>query len=49
MYRANGLTNWERADLDRRFDRLSQRIRMEARDDDRYGYGYGYDRYDYRR
>jgi hypothetical protein len=49
MYRTNGLTNWERADLDRRFDRLSQRIRMEARDNDRYGYGYGYDRYDYRR
>lgn len=49
MYRANGLSGWERADLDRRFDRLSQRIRVEARDGDRYGYGYGYDRYDYRR
>lgn len=55
-YRANGLSRWERADLDRRFDALSQRIRYEARDDDRYGYGYGRDHdndyrrdYDYRR
>jgi hypothetical protein len=41
-YRANGLSNWERADLDRRFDRLSAQIRMD-RHDDQYGYGYGYD------
>jgi len=41
-YRANGLSNWERADLDRRFDRLSAQIRWERRDGDReYGYGYG--------
>ena len=55
-YRANGISNWERADLDRRFDTLSARIRVEARDNDRYGYGYGRDHdrdyrrdYDYRR
>lgn len=47
-YRAGGLTRWERADLDRRFDRLSQRIRVEAHDGDRYGYGYGDERYDRR-
>jgi hypothetical protein len=36
-YRRNGLSAWERADLDRRFDNLSQRIRYERRDrqDDR--------------
>jgi hypothetical protein len=39
-YRTNGLSSWERADLDRRFDRLSTMIRMERRDRD-YGYGYG--------
>ena len=39
-YRAGGLSNWERADLDRRFDTLSARIRVEANDYDRYGYGY---------
>ncbi|HQN52508.1 MAG TPA: hypothetical protein PK913_15780, partial [Phenylobacterium sp.] len=33
-----------RADLDRRFDRLSAQIRVQAHDGDRYGYGYG-DRY----
>ena len=43
-YRHGGLTNWERADLDRRFDRLSAQIRVQAHDGDRYGYGYG-DRY----
>ena len=43
-YRANGLSNWERADLDRRFDTLSARIRWERNDGDRYGYGYGYGR-----
>jgi hypothetical protein len=49
-YRANGVSNWERADLDRRFDALSQRIRIESRDNERYGYGYGHDyRGDYRR
>ena len=40
-YRANGLSNWERADLDRRFDTLSARIRVEANDSNRYGGGYG--------
>jgi hypothetical protein len=40
-YRAGGLSNWERADLDRRFDALSARIRFERRDgQQRYGYGY---------
>lgn len=29
---APGLTNWERRDLDNRFDRLAQRIRWERRD-----------------
>ncbi|MFA7261858.1 MAG: hypothetical protein WC068_02445 [Caulobacter sp.] len=33
-YRQNGLTNAERADLDRRFDALSARIQSESRDDD---------------
>jgi hypothetical protein len=39
-YRSNGLSYWERADLDRRFDRLEDRTRYERRDRD-YGYGYG--------
>lgn len=36
-YRRDGLSNWERADLDRRFDNLAQRVRFERRDrqDDR--------------
>lgn len=29
---APGMTNWERRDLDNRFDRLAQRIRWERRD-----------------
>lgn len=33
-YRRGGLTTWERADLDRRFDRLSAQIRYERRDRD---------------
>ena len=37
-YRMNGLSAWERADLDRRFDALSAQIRFERRDGDRYGY-----------
>lgn len=40
-YRAGGLSQWERADLDRRFDVLSDRIRSERSDRDRYSYGYG--------
>ena len=43
-YRANGLSGWERADLDRRFDRLSAQIRSD-RHDNQYGAGYGYDNY----
>jgi hypothetical protein len=42
-YRMNGLSNWERADLDRRFDRISAQIRWE-RNDGQYGSGYGYGR-----
>lgn len=40
-YRANGLSNWERRDLDRRFDRLSAQVRYERQDREQYGYGYG--------
>jgi hypothetical protein len=40
-YRVNGLSSWERADLDRRFDVISDAIRWERRDADR-SYGYGY-------
>jgi hypothetical protein len=48
-YRRNGLTPWERADLDRRFDRLSYQVMAERRDNDRrYSSGYGYDRGYYR-
>lgn len=39
-YRRGGLSGWERADLDRRFDRISAQIRYERRDRD-YGHGYG--------
>ena len=35
QYRADGLTDAERADLNRRFDQLSSRIRANRRDDDR--------------
>lgn len=42
-YRRDGLSGWERADLDRRFDRISAQIRYERRDRD-YGSGYGRDR-----
>lgn len=42
-YRANGLNNWERADLDRRFDRLDARIARQTHDRD-YGSGYGHRR-----
>jgi hypothetical protein len=33
-YRRGGLTAWERQDLDRRFDRLSDQVRNERRDRD---------------
>jgi opacity protein-like surface antigen len=39
-YRRGGLSGWERADLDRRFDRINAQIRYERHDRD-YGYGYG--------
>jgi hypothetical protein len=42
-YRRDGLSRWERADLDRRFDRISAAIRYERHDRD-YGQGYGRDR-----
>jgi len=42
-YRANGLNMRERADLDRRFDRLAAQIRWE-RNDRQYGSGYGHRR-----
>jgi len=35
QYRRNGLSRWERQDLDRRFDALEARIRYERRDRDR--------------
>jgi hypothetical protein len=34
QYRRNGLSQWERTDLDRRFDRLSRQIQAERRDRD---------------
>jgi hypothetical protein len=34
QYRRNGLSAWERQDLDRRFDRLAAQIRVERRDRD---------------
>ncbi|WP_165184906.1 hypothetical protein [Caulobacter soli] len=40
-YRRGGLTGWERADLDRRYDRISAQIRYERHDRD-YGYGRRY-------
>lgn len=46
-YRRNGLTRWEMADLDRRFDRLSAQIRYERRDrETRYDRNGRNDRYD---
>ena len=46
-YRADGLSFRERADLDRRFDALSQQIRFQRNDDqDRNGRGYGRGGYD---
>lgn len=37
-YSRNGLSRWERADLDRRFDALASRVRYERRVGQRYGY-----------
>jgi hypothetical protein len=31
-YRNNGLSNWERTDLNRRYDALASRVRYEKRD-----------------
>ena len=47
-YRRDGLSGRERADLDRRFDRISAQIRYERHDRD-YGAGYGDRRDDHRR
>lgn len=44
-YRRNGLTRWERDDLQSRLQNLRQRIRFE-RQDDRYGRDDRYDRND---
>jgi hypothetical protein len=38
-YRVNGLSNWERQDLDRRFDQLSMRIRDNRQDGEQGWYG----------
>ncbi len=44
-YRRGGLSQWERADLDRRFDALAAQIRWDRRDGDRrYGWN-DYPRY----
>jgi hypothetical protein len=40
-YRRDGLNNWERADLNQKYDRLAAQIRFERRDNQ---YGYGDDR-----
>lgn len=41
LYARDGLSRWERQDLDRRYDRLAGQVRWESRDDDRrYDYGY---------
>jgi hypothetical protein len=49
-YRRNGLNQWEMADLDRRFDRLSMQIRAERNDrqarNDRYDRNDRHDRHD---
>lgn len=42
IYRSNGYTRWELADLDRRLDSLEAQVRAD-RHDDQYGYGYGYE------
>ena len=39
VYRYNGLSGWERAELDRRLDRLESQVRGQRRDRD-YGAGY---------
>ena len=45
-YRKGGLTRWERADLERRLNVLSQRVRTERHDRDFRGDGHG-DRHGY--
>lgn len=47
--RSDGLQGWERADLDRRFDRLSQQIRFERRDGQGRDRDFGRDAGAYRR
>jgi hypothetical protein len=41
-YSRNGLSEWERVDLSRRLDALTDNVRMARRDDDR---RYGYNQY----
>jgi hypothetical protein len=41
-YSRNGLSEWERVDLSRRLDALTDNLRMARRDDDR---RYGYNQY----
>jgi hypothetical protein len=48
-YRVDGLSFGERADLDRRFDTLSQQIRYQRNDDQSRGYDRGYGRGGYNR
>jgi hypothetical protein len=43
-YRRNGLSNFERNDLDRRYDRISAQVRYEAHDRDHRAYGHDYGR-----
>lgn len=38
-YRVNGLSSWERSDLDRRMDQLSMRVRFERNDQQEGWYG----------
>lgn len=49
QYRRNGLSTWERRDLNRRLDALSTRIRVERRDRDYRGDRRDGPRGDYRR
>lgn len=39
-YSRDGFSQWERQDIDRRYDQLARRV---DRDNGRYGYGYGND------
>jgi hypothetical protein len=43
-YARDGLSRWERRDLDQRYAEIEWRLRREARDDDHYGWRDGYGR-----